>query len=83
MNFDKISPPPVNSAVTVERHHDSVQFSGASHSARQEALRKKMPTIKSPSHSAEERLASLPWQLKITPNKIELFAGTTRQDKRR
>ena len=71
MNFDNISSPPVNSAVSVQHHHESVQFSGASHSFSQEALRKKMPTIKAPSHSVEEALASLPWTLKITPNKVK------------
>ena len=73
MNFNRITSPPANSVITVQRLHDSVQFSGASHSYRQEALRKKMPTITSPSNSVEERLTSLPWQLKISPNKIEFF----------
>lgn len=71
MNFHRISSPPPNSAITVEHHPDWVQFSGASPSASQEAIREEFATITSPSKSVADRLASLPWQLTISANQIE------------
>ncbi len=71
MNFHNIGSPPPNSAITVEHHPDGVQFSGASRSASQEALREKFATITSPPKSVADRLASLPWQLTIRANQIE------------
>lgn len=71
MKLDRIIQPPDKSRISVQRLQDYLQFSGISRSHGQEALRKTMPSMTSPSGSVDKRLGSLPWKLKVSPNRIE------------